>query len=273
VKGVTIKVVRQGLFLFHFGHVLDMEAVLKGGSWNFDNNMLIVERVQLGMQIESITLNHVNLWVQIHDLPMGLMTEKVGTRLANYIRGCVEYDKNNDTSFWRKYMRIRVRIDVRQPLKKNTKVKNKEGEWCLVNFKYERLGVFCFVCGIMGHTENKCEVRFAMENDDGRREWSGEIRAETRGQGSRPISRWLKTEAGSSAAGSNPTATTRNHDDVSNREGPTRDQVMTNALNSFFNNAITTHSVSNSRQTSSQLIIQPQHHIINQQSQHAVISQ
>jgi hypothetical protein len=91
-------------------------------------------------------------------------------------------------------MRVRVKVDVRQPLKKGQRVRDKEGAWCMVNFKYEKLGVFCFVCGVMGHAENKCEVRFAMENDDGRREWSGELRADQRRGGGRQTSRWLRED-------------------------------------------------------------------------------
>jgi 14-3-3 protein epsilon len=196
VKGVTIKEARGGTFLFHFAHPLDMDAVLNGGPWTFDNNTLILERVQLGMQIEQIPLFHVNMWVQIHNLPTGLMKETVGRKLANYIGSFVEYDKNNNTSFWRQHMRVRVKVDVRKPLKKDTKVMNKEGQWCTVNFKYEKLGIFCFVCGIMGLAENKCEVRFDMEHDDGNREWSAEIRAEPRRQGGRLASRWLREEGG-----------------------------------------------------------------------------
>jgi hypothetical protein len=194
VKGVTIKEANTGLFLFSFAHPLDMEAVLNGGPWTFDNNMLIMDRVRLGMQIESIPLFHVDFWVQIHNLPAGFMKETVGVKLGNYIGTFMEYDKNNNSSFWRQYMRVRVKVDVRQPLKKDSKVRDKEGEWCTVNFKYEKLGVFCFVCGIMGHAENKCEVRFAMENDDGRREWSGELRADQRRGGGRQTSRWLREE-------------------------------------------------------------------------------
>jgi 14-3-3 protein epsilon len=196
VKGVTIKEATQGVFLFHFAHPLDMEAVLNGGPWTFDNNMLILEQVHLGVQIEQIPLFHVTMWVQVHNLPTGLMKATVGEKLANYIGVFVDYDKNNNSSFWRQYMRIRVRIDVRQPLKKDTKVKNREGEWCTVNFKYEKLGIFCFLCGIMGHAENKCELRYAMEQDDGRRDWSVEIRAENRRQGGRIGSRWLREERG-----------------------------------------------------------------------------
>jgi hypothetical protein len=61
VKGVTIKEATTGKFLFHFAHPLDMEAVLNGGPWIFDNNMLILERVQIGMQIKNIPLTHVNM--------------------------------------------------------------------------------------------------------------------------------------------------------------------------------------------------------------------
>jgi hypothetical protein len=158
--------------------------------------MLILEQVQLGVQIDQIPLFHATMWVQVHNLPTGLMKERVGLTLANYIGSFVEYDKNNNSSFWRQHMRIRVRIDVRQPLKKDAKVKNRDGAWCTVNFKYEKLGVFCFICGIMGHGENKCEVRYAMEQDDGRREWSADIRAEPRRQGGRVGSKWLREKGG-----------------------------------------------------------------------------
>jgi 14-3-3 protein epsilon len=236
VKGVTIKEALAGKFLFHFNHPLDMEAVLNGGPWTFDNNMLILEQVRIGMQIEHIPLHHVNMWVQIHDLPMGLMKEKIGIQFANYIGAFVEYDKNNNSSFWRQYMRIRVQIDVRRPLKKDTKVKNKEGAWCTVKFKYEKLGVFCFVCGIMGHAENKCEVLFSKEEDDGVRNWSADIRAESRRQGGRITSRWLKDEGeGRTAQVGDESASHANFPAGSSSKGPTSADVESNRHNPFHN--------------------------------------
>jgi hypothetical protein len=156
--------------------------------------MLIIERVQLGVQIENIPLYHVDFWVQVHNLPTGLMAERVGKTLANYIGSFVEYDKNNKGSFWREYMRLKVRVDVRQPLKKESRVKNQGGEWCTVKFRYEKLGVFCFVCGIVGHGENRCPIRFSMAADDGKRAWSKELRAEPRRRNGRQSSRWLLEE-------------------------------------------------------------------------------
>ncbi|GAU36753.1 hypothetical protein TSUD_318520 [Trifolium subterraneum] len=108
-----------------------------------------------------------------------LDVEEVLKGLANYIGEFVEYDKNNNTSFWMKYMRVKVRVDVRSPLKIEKKIKLNGGKGGVVKFKYEKLGLFCFVCGRLGHAENKCEVKYAMERDDGRMSWSNEIKAET----------------------------------------------------------------------------------------------
>jgi 14-3-3 protein epsilon len=200
VKGVKIKEATPGLFLFQFAHALDMEAVLQGGPWSFNNQMLIMERVRIGVQIENIPLYHVDFWVQVHNLPTGLMAERVGKTLGNYIGSFVEYDKNNKGSFWREYMRIKVRLDIRQPLKKESRVKNQGGDWCTVHFKYEKLGVFCFVCGMIGHGENRCAVRFSMVDDDGSRAWSKELRAEPRRRGGRQTSKWLLDDEGGRSA-------------------------------------------------------------------------
>ncbi|XP_058726793.1 uncharacterized protein At4g02000-like [Vicia villosa] len=203
VKGVIIKQAMEGLFLFQFSHKLDMEAALRGGPWTFGSHLLIIEKVQIGVQIESIPLFHVEFWVQVHNIPAGLMLEKVGKTIANFIGTFVEYDKHNNSSFWRQYMRLRVKVDVRNPLKKNTRVKNRGGEWCTVTFKYENLGLFCFVCGILGHSDQRCEVRFAMEEDNGIREWSNDIMVENRRYNNASSSKWLKEEgAGSEKNGS-----------------------------------------------------------------------
>ncbi|CAJ2667227.1 unnamed protein product [Trifolium pratense] len=197
VKSMVVKEATQGLYLFQFFHPLDVEGVIKGGPWLFDNFTLVIERLKVGVALHDIPLYHVNFWVQIHNVHVGMMIEKVGKGLANYIGEFVEYDKNNNTSFWRQYMRVKVRVDVRRPLKIEKKISLNSSVGGVVKFKYERLGLFCFVCGVIGHSENKCEVKYAMERDDGRRGWSNAIRAEVRRSGGRVESRWLRDEGSS----------------------------------------------------------------------------
>ena len=84
------------------------------------------------------------------------MSTTVGKQIGNFIGSFMDYDANNDVAVWREYMRIRVRIDVRLLLKKWKKIRTAGRDWSIVNFKYERLGVFCFICGVMGHTDGFC---------------------------------------------------------------------------------------------------------------------
>jgi hypothetical protein len=109
----------------------------------------------------------------------------------------LEYEGNNNSSFWREYMRLNVRFDIRQPLKIGEKIKANGGEWCVVDFKYERLGTFCFVCGVLGHSENKCEVRFSQPDVTIPKRWSNAIRADLWKPGGRVSSTWLREDGGS----------------------------------------------------------------------------
>lgn len=66
----------------------------------------------------------------------------------------------NNFGGWRTYMRLRITMDIRKPLKRRMKIKKAGGEWVWLNFKYEQLPTFCFFCGIIGHSEKLCEKLF-----------------------------------------------------------------------------------------------------------------
>lgn len=181
-RGVNITETEKGLFLFQFFHQVDLERVEGGGPWSFDGHLLVLSRVHMGVTLTSIPLFHVAFWIQIHNLPLGFMFVAVGMYLGNYIGQFLEYDKNNNNMLWRRYMRIRVLVDVRIPLKRSRKVTLQGGDWNVVNFRYERLGTFCFRCGLIGNIDSFCDLRFIVAVDDGVRGWGAELRADTRRQ-------------------------------------------------------------------------------------------
>ncbi|CAN1797095.1 hypothetical protein LINPERHAP1_LOCUS21143 [Linum perenne] len=74
-------------------------------------------------------------------------------------------------------MRLRARIDIREPLKKEKKVKRPRGEWLLAKFRYERLPNFCFICGRIGHIDHHCEIYFRLPDDKIIRHWDITLRA------------------------------------------------------------------------------------------------
>lgn len=142
---VTIKEVEGGRFLFQFYHKVDVQGILKKGPWSFDGHMLILGMMQVGELHQQVELYNVLLWVQVYNIPIGFMTATVGQHLANFMRQFLEYYAKNNSNFLKSYMRIRILIDVRKPLKRLKRVKKPGDKVKEVLFKYERLGSFCYL--------------------------------------------------------------------------------------------------------------------------------
>lgn len=236
-KGVTIDEPEPGLFIFQFYHKIDLQRIFSGGPWSFDNYMLVLAVLEAGQRPEEVDLSRVNMWVQIHGLPAGFMSQAVGEHLGNHLGQFLEYDPNNNTGFWRSYMRIKVSIDASSPLKKEKKVRRAGGDAMVVQFKYERLGVFCFLCGIIGHIEQHCPKLFDLEQDDGSRGWGPELRVEARRSGGTGGSRWLVERGGRGTGRGRSSVTVRNTNPVTDADN--------GAYNDGTNNCAATHSLSN----------------------------
>lgn len=95
------------------------------------------------------------------------MNIEVGKGLGIYTREFVEYNVKNNSSFSKSYMRIRVNVAVRKPLKRGMEVRQEDGEVKTGRFKYERLTVFCFLCALLEHADSSCKKIFLMEEDSG----------------------------------------------------------------------------------------------------------
>lgn len=74
-----------------------MERVFKGGHWLFDNYMLTLAKIQPRDEVLAMSLDHVDMWVQIHNLTFGFITEMIRKNMDNYIGEFLEYDENNNS--------------------------------------------------------------------------------------------------------------------------------------------------------------------------------
>nr|KYP63703.1 Uncharacterized protein At4g02000 family [Cajanus cajan] len=193
-RGVSIQEISPSLFMFKFFHAMDMQKVLKGCPWSFDRHLLILGTLQPGDIPHMIPLFTCPFWIQIHNIPPGFMSLEVGQQIGNHIGVFLEYDEKNNMTLWQSHMRIRVLLDVRVPLQKDKRIRRAGGAALTVIFKYERLGIFCFFCGVMGHLEDCCDSLFALPKDDGKRHWNATLRADNRNGGG--SSRWLQDESG-----------------------------------------------------------------------------
>lgn len=81
------------------------------------------------------------------------------------------YDTKNNSGIWKEYMRIKMKLDIRKPLKRRKKVTRKNGSEFMVTCKYERVGEFCFKCGLLSHTEHFYRKNIDNRSADGMQDW------------------------------------------------------------------------------------------------------
>ncbi|MBA0809075.1 hypothetical protein Gohar_024758, partial [Gossypium harknessii] len=101
----------------------------------------------------QVPLGFSPFWVQIHDLPPGYFSEAVARQLGTFIRRFLEYDSKQINRDLKGHLRIQVEIDARKPLKRRKKIALPSSKYTYVNFRYEKLTLFCFYCGCLGHND------------------------------------------------------------------------------------------------------------------------
>ncbi|KAM6543154.1 hypothetical protein CsatB_007601 [Cannabis sativa] len=163
--GMFVKKLDDNRFLFQFYHEVDILRVINGSPWTFDRMQLIIQRLPVGGDSNLIQLNHLEMWIQIHDVKSGCMTEGTVRGVANTLGKFIESDPKNFIGVWRDYLRVRVTLDIRKALRRRIKLTRDDGSWFWVHFKYERVPTFCFICGLIGHSDRFCSRLFQQPID------------------------------------------------------------------------------------------------------------
>nr|GMC49020.1 uncharacterized protein LOC109174453 [Ipomoea batatas] len=79
VKGVHVRELGGGRFLFTFYHERDVSRVMNEGAWTYDHNLVMLRRLEAGDDPLTVSLDLCSFWIQVHRLPSGFMSEKTAT--------------------------------------------------------------------------------------------------------------------------------------------------------------------------------------------------
>ena len=147
----------DNIILFAFESEEDIEKVLLGEPWAFDRHLVVFQRYDMSSPIEKLLFHKVSFWVQIHNLPYSLLSSEVASSLGETL-GEVTLPKDHTEMRGGNFLRVRVAIDVSEPLCRGRRVKFDENEEGWVSFMYERLPNLCYWCGQLTHDDKDCSL-------------------------------------------------------------------------------------------------------------------
>lgn len=176
-EGVVIRPIESNLFLFQFFHWKDREKVLNGRPWCFEQRLLILQEIDVDAQPSSLALKSSPFWIRLYNLPFSCRSKEKVATIARGIGEILEIE--DDFLELSPFRRVRVWIDCTKPLKRFQTIRIKGDARVTINIKYERLPHFCFLCGLMNHTEKDCSYINEEEKEKGNG-WGMNIRASPR---------------------------------------------------------------------------------------------
>ncbi|CAN0838066.1 hypothetical protein LINGRAHAP2_LOCUS1977 [Linum grandiflorum] len=176
--GMAVKELGNRLLLFRFYHNLDMRWVLDNGPWLFDRHLLVLRELSTGMDPTTTLIHLADFWLQIDKLTPSFFTETFGRGLGNFVGKFVRYDvKRNVYRSTSSYLRVRVTLDTMKPLPRGKKIGHPGQPRFMCEFGYEKLPLFCFICGRMGHIGRLCNILFQNGGFQPPRLWNDALRA------------------------------------------------------------------------------------------------
>ncbi|CAL1384120.1 unnamed protein product [Linum trigynum] len=155
-KGFQITELGDMLFAFQFLDMDDRNKVCYEDPWHYENSLIVFKASTTIQKPKPEDLHMINLWIRVEGLPAEMRTQKMAEKIASRFEGLDWFD-NGAGTMWDDYMRLRVYMSINNPLKKKIKLNN-SGQLVEYPIKYEKLPMFCYSCGRIGHPKLRCKV-------------------------------------------------------------------------------------------------------------------
>ncbi|KAL5806286.1 hypothetical protein ACOSQ4_029019 [Xanthoceras sorbifolium] len=120
------------------------------------SGLLVLEEPTGSRDIASMVFDTTEFWIQILNVPLICMNKEIGSYLDNLFEDLCDIDVGATGDCVGKYIRVRVRMNIVQPLRRVLKIDLDLGEEVILLLRYERLPEYYFHCGKLGHMHREC---------------------------------------------------------------------------------------------------------------------
>jgi hypothetical protein len=154
-QGLKIQELGGKIMQFYMKNKADQERILYGNPWIFRNSWLVVKPWDRGTDLNTVDFDHVPIWIQLWGLPQHCKTKKMGENIGALL-GKVEESEFYEYPGKKVIIKIKVAINVHNPITSGIHVGNLTDGTSWIDFRYEKLPQVCFNCGLLGHGDKLC---------------------------------------------------------------------------------------------------------------------
>ncbi|KAE8772758.1 hypothetical protein D1007_55169 [Hordeum vulgare] len=115
-RGLEFHLLGANRFLAEFGSKADKDRVSDGSPWTISKHCIMLKEFDPSLKPSDVCFDTLSMWVRILNLPFGLMNDDRGKALASTLGKVERMDVDDKGRAWGDYMRVRIFVDVNQPL-------------------------------------------------------------------------------------------------------------------------------------------------------------
>ncbi|XP_059457118.1 uncharacterized protein LOC132186993 [Corylus avellana] len=116
---VVFKEMQDNVWLFEFVDLDDKKRVMEGRPWSFDRQILVLNDFDGSIPPAQMQFTHSPFWIQVHDMPLLCINKGVGTKIGESLGTLEDIDVAGDGGGWGRCLRIRVNIDLNNPVERS----------------------------------------------------------------------------------------------------------------------------------------------------------
>jgi hypothetical protein len=141
---LSVEVLAPNKFLFTVPLQSHVDRIMQQGPWNIRGSLLLLQPWTADLALDEINLHMCVFWVQVHGLPSQNMTSTNAIKIGKGLGTLLEVDNGHVVGLiCRQFLRIKVEINILQPLVPGFLLPRLNRDPLWVSFKYERLADYC----------------------------------------------------------------------------------------------------------------------------------